>query len=55
MTLSSIYDWFIEDFSGSVESTIDHLLVHADPELATRLREFDGRVRYAYDWSLNEP
>lgn len=55
LTLSSIYDWFIEDFSGSVESTIDHLIVHADPELATRLRQFDGRVRYAYDWSLNEP
>jgi hypothetical protein len=55
MTLSSIYDWYIEDFGDSVEGIIDHLLQHAESDLAQELRTFDGRVRYEYDWSLNEP
>ena len=55
MTLSSIYDWYIEDFGDSVEGIIDHLLQYAESDLAEELRTFDGRVRYEYDWSLNEP
>lgn len=55
MTLSSIYDWYIEDFGDSVEGIIDHLIQHAESDLAEELRTFDGRVRYEYDWSLNEP
>lgn len=27
----------------------------AAPELATWLRDFDGYIDYAYDWSLNAP
>lgn len=55
MTVSSIYNWFQEDFGGNVEGVIDHLLQFAEPELAERIRAYDGRVRYEYDWSLNEP
>jgi hypothetical protein len=55
MTLSSIYRWYTEDFGGTEEGVIEHLLIYAEPSLETRLREFDGRVRYEYDWSLNEP
>ncbi len=55
MTLSSIYDWFQADFGGSEESVIDHLLDYADRGLAGRIRDFDGRINYEYDWSLNAP
>jgi hypothetical protein len=53
--LSSIYDWYEEDFEGSLKGVKDHLLVYADPALARGIRNHDGRVRYRYDWALNEP
>ncbi len=58
--LSSIYDWYTEDFGGDIAGVIDHLLEYAEPELAEGLRSFAdggyrGRVRYEYDWTLNEP
>ena len=54
LVLSSIYDWFQEDFDGSEEGVLRHLRRHAAPELATELDNYSGRVGYAYDWSLNE-
>jgi hypothetical protein len=56
LVLSSIYDWFVEDFGGNLAGVIDHVLPYLeDEQTADRLRGFDGRVRYEYDWSLNEP
>ena len=55
MVISSIYDWFVEDFGNSEEGVIKHLARYADKELAERLRNFQGAVDYEYDWSLNEP
>ena len=55
IVLSSIYQWFTEDFGGSFEGVVDHLGKHARPELAAFLRDYEGRVDYDYDWSLNEP
>lgn len=52
--ISSIYSWYREDFGGSEAGVVDHLLRHAAPELAERLRDFDGRLDYEYDWSLND-
>jgi len=54
LVLSSIYDWFQEDFGGSEEGVKRHLLRHADPALSRKLAEFVGRISYHYDWSLNE-
>ena len=54
LVLSSIYDWFQEDFDGSEEGVLRHLRRHAAPELATELDNYSGRIGYAYDWSLNE-
>ena len=51
---SQIYEWYQEDFGGSLESLIEHLLQYARPELAARLEGFRGEVSYAYDWDLNE-
>jgi hypothetical protein len=55
LLLSSIYDWFQADFGGSEESVLGHLQVYANPELATRLKEFGGKNSYDYDWRINAP
>ena len=54
LKLSSIYDWFQEDFEGSEEGVLRHLRRYAAPELASELDSFSGRISYGYDWSLNE-
>jgi hypothetical protein len=54
VVLSSIYDWFQEDFGGSEEGVVRHLRRYAAPELAEKLEEYSGRIGYEYDWSLNE-
>ena len=55
LVLSSIYDWWVFDFGDSEEGVFAHLVVYAEPELATRLRDFDGAIDYEYDWDLNQP
>ena len=55
VTVSSIYDWYQEDFDDSEEGVLAHLAKYAAPELAEQLRAFKGDVDYAYDWSLNAP
>jgi hypothetical protein len=54
LVLSSIYDWFQEDFDGSEQGVLRHLRQYATGELAGKLESFSGRIGYAYDWSLNE-
>jgi hypothetical protein len=54
LLLSSIYDWFQEDFGGSEEGVLVHLRRYASPELAGKLDSYGGRISYDYDWSLNE-
>ena len=55
LVLSSIYDWWVLDFGGSEEGVFAHLVAYAEPELAARLRDFDGAIDYEYDWDLNQP
>jgi len=55
LRLSSIYDWFREDFGGSEESVGSHLREYANPELAEKLKGFRGKITYRYDWRVNEP
>lgn len=52
---SSIYKWFSVDFGAGTADLIGHLLVYARPELAEKLKNFNGEITYAYDWQLNEP
>ena len=54
LVLSSIYDWFQEDFSGSEEGVLRHLRRYAAPELEAKLAGYSGRIGYQYDWSLND-
>ncbi|TVR57938.1 MAG: DUF547 domain-containing protein [Spirochaetaceae bacterium] len=56
--LSSIYDWFSEDFGGTRETILQHIHRYADAELREKLAPFlagDGRLRYRYDWAINAP
>jgi len=54
LTLSNIYKWFQEDFGGSEEGVIKHIRKFAEKPLAETLGAFDGKIRYDYDWKLNE-
>jgi hypothetical protein len=54
LVLSSIYDWFQEDFGGTEDGVLRHLRRYADPELNGKLANYSGRISYEYDWSLNE-
>lgn len=54
VTVSRIYDWFIEDFGGDEAGVIAHLSSHAEPELAARLAAIGRLDGTAYDWALND-
>jgi hypothetical protein len=55
LVISSIYDWYVEDFGGNQTSVLAHLRQYAEAGLAARLKDFAGSVDYEYDWSLNQP
>jgi hypothetical protein len=53
VSVSKIYDWFIEDFGGSEETVLRHLQQYAAPELAARLEAIGKLSDVHYDWSIN--
>lgn len=53
LVLSSLYNWFAEDFGGAA-GVRTHLLAYAPPALATAIRAAPDRVSYRYDWALND-
>lgn len=55
LVLSSIYDWYVEDFGGDVAGVQEHVAAYLPADVAARIRAHTGRIRYEYDWSLNEP
>jgi hypothetical protein len=55
LTVSSIYDWFKEDFGATREALMQHWLKYAEKDLADALKNYSGGLSHAYDWSLNEP
>lgn len=50
--VSEIYDWYGEDFATDDQGLLEYFAQHHE-ELAAQLRSYQGRIRYAYDWSLN--
>jgi len=50
---SKIYDWFDEDFGGSEEGVIAHLLEFAEGSLKGDLESRTEIDDYEYDWSVN--
>lgn len=53
LVVSSIYDWFEDDFGGNDRGVIDHLTRYADPELARQLQDVTEVERDRYDWAIN--
>lgn len=53
ITVSKIYDWFIDDFGGNEAGVIQHLLAYATPELAKEISSIGTLSDVAYDWALN--
>jgi hypothetical protein len=54
LLLSSIYDWFQEDFGGSEASLLIHLEKFAASGLAAKLKNYQGTISYDYNWDLNQ-
>ena len=55
IVLSSIYEWYTEDFGNTEELVLAHLRKYAADDLAAFLESFDGAIEYDYNWDLNEP
>jgi len=55
LVLSSIYDWFSDDFGHSHSDIIRHLSQYAKPELKNKLDNFSGDIKFSYNWKLNSP
>lgn len=54
LQLSSIYDWFIDDFGGDERGVISHIQQYSTPEQAGKLAVYKGDIHYDYDWRLND-
>ncbi|NRA15905.1 MAG: DUF547 domain-containing protein [Oceanospirillaceae bacterium] len=58
LTLSSIFDWYRDDFGRNEAEVIKHLLKYAQPKLSTALvayaQQKNLRIKYQYNWQLNE-
>jgi hypothetical protein len=54
LKVSSIYNWFKEDFGGSKSETLKHFRQYAGPELLSALDTGAEIDDYGYDWDLNE-
>lgn len=55
LTLSSIYDWYAEDFGKSREALMAHLQSYASRNLTNELKGYRGSIDFSYDWQLNAP
>ncbi|MEM7207533.1 MAG: DUF547 domain-containing protein [Pseudomonadota bacterium] len=53
LRVSSIYDWFQEDFGNTEQGVIEHIRQYADEELTQRLAGIEEIDSYEYDWTLN--
>ena len=55
LTVSSIYEWFVDDFGGDDTGVIKHLREYADDDLLKSLADVDSVDDDRYDWQLNKP
>ena len=55
LTLSTIYDWYADDFGADQAALVAHIAVFAEPDLAAALARAPEIVAYSYDWRLNAP
>ena len=55
LTVSSIYNWYTEDFGTSDKSVIAHIASYSTAARAAQLNKMSDIYAYQYDWSLNAP
>ncbi|MGI9336976.1 MAG: DUF547 domain-containing protein [Gammaproteobacteria bacterium] len=55
LVVSSIYEWFAEDFGGDDSGIIAHLRKYADDDLRGKLANVNAIADDDYDWRLNKP
>jgi hypothetical protein len=54
LVLSKIFSWYGEDFGDTEGERLNYLSRFAEPDLSEKLRTYDGKITYEYDWDLNE-
>lgn len=54
VTVSKIYDWYIDDFGGTESAVMSHLIKYAEPRLAAQLARIGKISDVAYNWALND-
>ncbi|MEM7763199.1 MAG: DUF547 domain-containing protein [Pseudomonadota bacterium] len=54
LRLSSLFNWYRDDFASSERALLASLAVLADARTAALLRSWSGRIGYEYDWRLND-
>jgi hypothetical protein len=55
LIISKIYDWFEEDFGGTKQDVIKHLLQFAKQPLLSQLKHINTIDSYIYNWHINSP
>lgn len=54
LTLSSLFDWYGDDFPRGREALLAYLASAAPETLGPSLRAYDGPLTFRYDWALND-
>jgi len=54
LTVSSIYNWFQDDFGSNEQDVLNHIRQYANTELQKQLNNIELITDYEYDWSLND-
>lgn len=55
LIISKLYDWFEEDFGGTKQDVIKHLLQYATEPLLSQLKHINTIDSYMYNWHINSP
>lgn len=54
LILSSLFDWYSEDFASSPEELLEYLAEYVDEDTLEGI-ENHASLSYTYDWTLNKP
>lgn len=55
LIVSKLYDWYEEDFGGTKQNVILHLLQFAHEPLQSQLKHINSIDNYIYNWHINSP
>ena len=55
LIISKLFDWYEEDFGGTKQDVIFHLLQFAKEPLKSQLKHTNSIDSYIYNWHINSP